>query len=63
MITILCSGSRGDFQPYIALAQELKALGKTVRIVGGGIVAAFIDVYNIDFYPLSADYHSADIDP
>jgi hypothetical protein len=28
MITILCSGSRGDFQPYIALALELKNLGK-----------------------------------
>lgn len=28
MITILCSGSRGDFQPYIALAMELKKLGK-----------------------------------
>jgi len=27
MITILCSGSRGDFQPYIALAMELKKLG------------------------------------
>lgn len=28
MITILCSGSRGDSQPYIALAMELKRLGK-----------------------------------
>ncbi|MHB1455201.1 MAG: glycosyltransferase [Saccharofermentanales bacterium] len=35
MITILCSGSRGDFQPYIALAQELQKLGKSVQIVGG----------------------------
>ncbi|WP_185806789.1 glycosyltransferase [Bacillus salinus] len=34
MITILCAGSRGDFQPYIALAQELKKLGKKVRITG-----------------------------
>lgn len=35
MITILCAGSRGDFQPYIALGQQLIKLGKEVRIVGG----------------------------
>ena len=30
MITILCAGSRGDFQPYIALAQQLKKYKKEV---------------------------------
>ena len=34
MITILCAGSRGDVQPYIALAQQLKILGKEVKIAG-----------------------------
>ena len=63
MITILCSGSRGDFQPYIALAQELQKLGKSVRIVGGKSFEDFIKGYGIDFYLLSADYQSADIDP
>lgn len=63
MITILCSGSRGDFQPYIALAQALKKLGKSVRIVGGISFKSFISGYGIDFYPLSADYQSIDIDP
>jgi sterol 3beta-glucosyltransferase len=63
MITILCSGSRGDFQPYIALAQELKKLGKSVRIVGGKSFEEFIRGYGIDYYPLSADYQSATIDP
>ena len=63
MITILCTGSRGDFQPYIALAQELKKLGKNVRIVGGISFEGFIKGYDIDFYPLSADYHTSDIDP
>lgn len=63
MITILCSGSRGDFQPYIALAQELQKLGKTVRIAGGKSFEDFIKNYGIDFYPLSADYQSAEIDP
>lgn len=63
MITILCSGSRGDFQPYIALAQELQKLGKTVRIAGGKSFEDFIKNYGIDFYPLLADYQSAEIDP
>ncbi len=63
MITILCSGSRGDFQPYIALAQELKKLDKKVQIVGGKSFEDFIKGYGIDFYALSADYQSIDIDP
>lgn len=63
MITILCAGSRGDFQPYIALAQELQKLGKEVRIVGGKSFEDFIKGYGIGFYPLSVDYQTADIDP
>ncbi|KAL1110017.1 hypothetical protein AAG570_014181 [Ranatra chinensis] len=63
MITILCSGSRGDIQPYLALAQEIKKLGKGVRIAAGKSFADFVAGYEIDFYPLSADYKSVDIDP
>lgn len=63
MITILCSGSRGDLQPYIALAQELKNLGQPVRMVGGESFQAFIKSYAIDVFPLSADYLSTDLDP
>ena len=63
MITILCAGSRGDFQPYIALAQELQKLGKEVRIVGGKSFEDFIKSYGIGFYPLSVDYQTAYIDP
>lgn len=63
MITILCSGSRGDFQPYIALAQELLKLDHKVQIAGGKSFEAFIKGYGIDFYPLSADYQSIDVDP
>lgn len=63
MITILCSGSRGDFQPYIALAQELQKLGKSVRIAGGKSFENFIQNYGIDFYSLSVDYQSIYIDP
>jgi len=63
MITILCSGSRGDFQTYIALAQELQKLERKVQIVGGKSFEDFIKGYGIDFYPLSVDYQSANIDP
>ena len=63
MITILCAGSRGDFQPYIALAQELMALGKAVRIAGNRSFAQFIQGYGIDFFPINADMNSLQVDP
>ena len=62
MITILCAGSRGDFQPYIALAQELKKLGKDVRITGMREFENFIRSYNIEFYPIQADFKSLNVD-
>lgn len=62
MITILCSGSRGDFQPYIALAQELKKLGKDVRITGMRDFESFIKSYGIDFYPIQADFKTLNVD-
>lgn len=62
MITILCSGSRGDFQPYIALALELKKLGKQVLISGSRSFESFIRSYGIDFYPIQADFESLKVD-
>lgn len=63
MITILCSGSRGDFQPYIALAQQLKKLGKEVRITGSKSFEGFIRSYGIDVYPIEADIETLKVDP
>ena len=63
MITILCSGSRGDFQPYIALAQQLKKLGKDVRITGSRSFEGFIRSYGIDVYPIEADIETLKVDP
>lgn len=63
MITILCAGSRGDFQPYIALAQQLKKMGKDVRIAGGKSFEGFIRGYGIDFYLIEADIESLNVDP
>lgn len=63
MITILCSGSRGDFQPYIALAQQLKKLGKKVRITGSKSFEEFIKSYGIEVYPIKADIDTINVDP
>ena len=63
MITILCAGSRGDFQPYIALAQQLQKVGKEVRITGSKSFESFIRGYGIDFYPVDADIETLNVDP
>ena len=63
MITILCAGSRGDFQPYIALAQELKKLGKDVRITGFRGFESYIRNYGIEYFPINADMDSLNVDP
>jgi len=63
MITILCSGSRGDYQPYIALAQQLKKLGKDVRITASKSFKGFIRGYGVEVYPIEADFQSIKIDP
>jgi sterol 3beta-glucosyltransferase len=63
VITILCAGSRGDFQPYIALAQELQAYGKAVRIAGSKSFAGFIQSYGIEFFAINADIESLNVDP
>ncbi len=62
MITIICSGSRGDYQPYIALAKKLKEQGKKVRITSGKTYEDFIKSHDIDVYPISIDISNANID-
>lgn len=59
MITILCSGSRGDIQPYIALGLELQKCGKEVRICTGKSFEGFVTSYGLSFAPLSADIETA----
>ncbi|WP_312286627.1 glycosyltransferase [Terrisporobacter sp.] len=63
MITIICSGSRGDFQPYIALAQQIKKLGEEVRITGFSQFESFVKSYEIDYIPIEADYDVLGVDP
>lgn len=63
MISILCTGSRGDYQPYIALAQQLKKLGKDVRITASKSFEPFVRNYGIEVFPIEADLNTLDIDP
>jgi sterol 3beta-glucosyltransferase len=63
MITILCAGSRGDFQPYIALAQQLKKFKKDVRISGPKEFESFVTNYDIDYFPIEVDISALKIDP
>ncbi|MFN8442182.1 MAG: glycosyltransferase [Caldilineaceae bacterium] len=51
-IAILAFGTRGDVQPYIALAQGLKAAGHTVRMVTHQNYEALVTSYHLDFSPV-----------
>lgn len=63
MITILCSGSRGDVQPYLALAQQLHRIGQTVRIAAGQDFEALVRGYGVDYHPIRVDMQSIGVDP
>lgn len=63
MITIICAGSRGDFQPYVALAQRLNILGEEVRISGFSQFENFVRGYGIDYVPIEVDYEELGVDP
>ncbi|WP_018627218.1 glycosyltransferase [Niabella aurantiaca] len=52
---IITFGSRGDVQPYIALALELLEQGNSVSIVGNENFSDFVPKYGIPFYPLPGD--------
>lgn len=62
MITIICAGSRGDYQPYIALAQQLKKLDLQVRISGSSKVENFVKSYGIDYFPIEDDFEKLGVD-
>lgn len=63
MITILCSGTRGDVQPYVALAQQLRQRGQPVRIAASQDFEAFVRGYGVDYYPIRVDMESVGVDP
>ncbi|MGL5978881.1 MAG: glycosyltransferase [Erysipelotrichaceae bacterium] len=63
MITILTAGSRGDLQPYIALAQSLQRQQQEVQIVCGISLQPLVTSYGIASIAMSLDHTSKDIDP
>ena len=54
-ITILTYGSRGDIQPFLALAVGLQKVGHQVKLAAPHRFANFIAQYNIPFAPLAGD--------
>jgi sterol 3beta-glucosyltransferase len=63
MITILCSGTRGDVQPYVALAQQLMRLGLPVRIAANRDFESFVRGFGVDYCPIQVDLKSIGVDP
>lgn len=55
-ICILTLGTRGDVQPYLAPAVQLKNLGHQVRLATAGSFKTLVESHGIEFFPLSADY-------
>ena len=54
-ITILTYGSRGDVQPFLALAVGLQKAGHVVTLAGPHRFADFVAQYSIPFVPLAGD--------
>jgi sterol 3beta-glucosyltransferase len=55
LITILTIGSRGDVQPYIALAVELKKAGQRVRVATFENFGSFVTDHKLELYPIQGD--------
>jgi sterol 3beta-glucosyltransferase len=54
-ITILTYGSRGDVQPFLALALGLQKAGHTVKLAAPHRFADFVSKHRVPFVPLAGD--------
>ncbi|XP_031500806.1 sterol 3-beta-glucosyltransferase UGT80B1-like [Nymphaea colorata] len=54
-IAMLVVGTRGDVQPFIAIARRLQDFGHKVRLATHANFKAFVESADIDFYPLGGD--------
>lgn len=60
LITVISTGSRGDVQPYIALAVGLKKAGYRVRVALPENFAGLVAAQNVglEFHPLRGDFQA-----
>ncbi|PPD81365.1 hypothetical protein GOBAR_DD21691 [Gossypium barbadense] len=54
-IAILVVGTRGDVQPFLAMAKRLQEFGHRVRLATHANFRNFVKLADIDFYPLGGD--------
>lgn len=54
-IAILVVGTRGDVQPFLAMAKRLKEFGHHVRLATHANFSSFVKEAGIGFYPLGGD--------
>lgn len=56
-IILLAVGTRGDFDPYLALGIQLQARGHQVRIGSHACYAHEVKEAGLDFFPIAGDPH------
>ncbi|KAG6625986.1 sterol 3-beta-glucosyltransferase UGT80B1 isoform X2 [Carya illinoinensis] len=54
-IAILVVGTRGDVQPFLAVAKRLQEFGHCVRLAAHANFSTFVRSAGVDFYPLGGD--------
>jgi sterol 3beta-glucosyltransferase len=62
-LSIHTLGTRGDFQPYLALAAGLEAAGHDVQLVAPAQFAQLVHQRRVDFEPLSREFLAMLDDP
>uniref|UniRef100_A0A1J3DLL6 sterol 3beta-glucosyltransferase n=1 Tax=Noccaea caerulescens TaxID=107243 RepID=A0A1J3DLL6_NOCCA len=54
-IVILVVGTRGDVQPFLAMAKRLQEFGHRVRLATHANFCSFVRTAGVEFYPLGGD--------
>ena len=57
-LTMIALGSRGDVQPYVALASGLLRAGHRVRMVTFESFRPMVESQGLDFHPVAGDAHA-----
>lgn len=54
-LALVCVGTRGDVQPYVALGGGFRAAGHRVRVVADPVFAPLVQQAGLEFYPVRTD--------